>query len=52
MAATPLAAANAHMAAINSKQSEQFAETVAFPFIHMQPNGDKAVWPPPLTSPT
>lgn len=47
MAATPLAAANAHMAAINSKQSDQLAETVAFPFIHMQPNGDKAVWATP-----
>ncbi len=51
MAATPLAAANAHMAAINSKQSGQLAETIAFPFMHMQPNGDKALWNTPADIP-
>ncbi len=44
MATTPMAAANAHLAAINSKDRSQFAETMAFPFAHMQPNGDKIWW--------
>lgn len=43
MAETPMAAVNAHMAAINTKQSDQLAQTLAFPFVHMQPNGDK-IW--------
>lgn len=37
-----MAAVNAHMAAINSRRGDQMAESVWFPFLHMQPNGDKA----------
>ena len=44
MSATPMAAVNAHMAAINTKQRDRFVETMAFPFVHMQPNGDKIWW--------
>jgi limonene-1,2-epoxide hydrolase len=45
MTPTPMAAVNAHMAAINTKQRDQFVQTMAFPFVHMQPNGDKIWWP-------
>jgi limonene-1,2-epoxide hydrolase len=44
MAPTPMAAANAHLAAINTKDREQFAQTMVFPFVHMRPNGDKLWW--------
>lgn len=42
MATTPMAAVNAHMEAINSKRGDRLAETVWFPFLHMQPDGAKA----------
>lgn len=48
MASTPQAAVQAHLDAINSKSSEQLATTVAFPFLHMQPDGEK-VWFPSAT---
>ncbi len=43
MSDTPMAAVNAHMAAINAKDRTQLAATVAFPFLHTQPDGRK-VW--------
>lgn len=45
MASTPQAAVQAHLDAINAKSSEQHAKTVAFPFLHMQPDGEKAWFP-------
>lgn len=45
MASTPQAAVQAHLDAINAKSSEQLATTVAFPFLHMQLDGEK-VWFP------
>ncbi len=44
MATTPMAAANAHLDAINTKDSEKFAETMTFPFVHIQPDGEKLWW--------
>jgi hypothetical protein len=41
MATTPMAAVNAHTEAINSKSRDQLAESVWFPFLHMQPDGTK-----------
>ena len=41
MAQTPMAAVNAHMEAINAKRSDRMAETIWFPFLHMQPDGAK-----------
>ena len=45
MASTPQAAVQAHVDAINSKSREQLTASVAFPFLHMQPDGEK-VWMP------
>lgn len=44
MSTTPMAAVNDHMAAINSKQRDLFAASMAFPFVHMQPDGEKIWW--------
>ena len=43
MADTPMAAVSAHADAINSKRGDRTAETVWFPFLHMQPDGAK-IW--------
>ena len=41
VATTPMAAANAYLVALNANQRGQYVETMAFPFVHIQPNGDK-----------
>ncbi len=41
MASTPMAAVNQHMDAINAKDREELAASVVFPFLHMQPDGEK-----------
>jgi len=38
---TPMAAVTAHMAAINAKDHAQLAATIAFPFLHTNPDGRK-----------
>lgn len=44
MGSTAMAAVEAHMAAINSKQRERFAATIAFPFVHIEANGEKVLY--------
>ncbi len=41
MCDTPMAAVTAHMAAINGKDRAQLAATIAFPFLHTNPDGRK-----------
>lgn len=41
MAETPQAAVRAHMEALNSKDAERIAASVAFPFLHMDQDGRK-----------
>ena len=44
MADTPTAAVEAHMAAINSKERARFAATIAYPFVHIESNGEKIIY--------
>lgn len=40
-------AVDRHMAAINSKDRARFAATIAFPFLHVEPDGQQVRYPGP-----
>lgn len=44
MAMTAIDAVHEHMNAINTKRRDDFAATIAFPFVHVEPNGDKVFY--------
>jgi hypothetical protein len=41
MASTPQAAVQEHLAAINARDHERYVSSVAFPFLHTEPDGEK-----------
>ncbi|MEM7541160.1 MAG: hypothetical protein AAF384_06175 [Pseudomonadota bacterium] len=44
MASTAIDAVHEHLAAINSKRRDRFAETITYPFFHIEPNGEKVIY--------
>ena len=47
MADSPLAAVHAHLDALNAKVQAQITRSMAFPFVHMRPDGTKSLWETP-----